>query len=62
MPAALRVFFLVVATVISLGIWLTGYKNVHWLLFLPPAFLYFAAITGFCPGLFFLKKMGLKGP
>lgn len=62
MPSALRVFFIINASVILFGIWLTGFKNVHWLLFLPPIFLYFAGITGFCPGLMILKKLGLKGP
>ena len=48
---AMRFFFLFSGTVIWLGIWLTGFSIVHWLLYVPAAFFYFAAITGICPGL-----------
>lgn len=51
MTAAMRVFFFVTGSVIWLGIWLTGFSGVHWLLYLPAAFFYFAALTGICPGL-----------
>jgi len=36
-----------------LGIWLTGFNTVHWLLYVPVVFFYFAAVTGICPGLAF---------
>ncbi len=48
---AMRFFFVVVASTILLGIWLTGFKTVHWLLYVPMVFFYFAAITGICPGM-----------
>lgn len=48
---AMRFFFLVVGSILWLGIWLTGFATVHWLLYLPPVFLYFAAATGICPGM-----------
>jgi len=51
--AAMRFFFLVVASVVLLGIWLTGFNTVHWLLYVPVVFFYFAAATGICPGLSF---------
>jgi hypothetical protein len=35
------------------GIWLTGFNLVHWLLYVPVVFFYFAAVTGICPGLIF---------
>jgi hypothetical protein len=60
--SALRVLFLVIAAVILLGIWLTGFGVAHWVLYLPAAFLAFAGITGICPGLIILTKLGLKGP
>jgi len=61
--AAMRFFFLVIGSVILLGIWLTGFNVVHWLLFLPVVFLYFAAITGICPGLIFSNMLfGTKPP
>jgi len=47
----MRFFFLVVGSVIWLGIWLTGFSTVHWLLYVPAVFFYFAAITAICPGL-----------
>ena len=47
----MRFFFVFSATVIFAGIWLTGFSTVNWLLYVPVAFFYFAAITGICPGL-----------
>lgn len=49
--AAMRFFFLVVGSVVLLGIWLTGFNTAHWLLYLPVVFFYFAAVSGICPGL-----------
>ena len=48
---AVRLFLLVVGSVIWGGIALTGFQIVHWLLYVPAGFLVFAAVTGFCPGL-----------
>lgn len=53
----MRFFLLVVAAVMALGIWLTGYKSVHWVLYLPPIFFVFAGVTGICPGMFFSRKL-----
>ena len=60
MGSAQRVLFLVIAVLILVGIWLTGYKAVHWFLYVPPALLLFAGITGICPGLITLRKIGLR--
>ncbi len=57
---ALKMLFLFMAAFISLGIWLTGTNNVHWLLYLPPGALIFAGVTGICPGLMIFKKVGFK--
>ncbi len=57
---AQRVFFLILALTIYLGIYLTGYANVHWFSYVPVAALLFAFITGICPGLKLLKAIGLK--
>jgi hypothetical protein len=46
--SAMRMAFLAVAAVIMLGIWLTGFNTVHWVLYLPVAALTFAGITGIC--------------
>lgn len=46
---AMRFFFFFAGSVMWTGIWLTGFVNAHWLLYLPAALLYFAALTGICP-------------
>jgi hypothetical protein len=58
--SAIRILFLVVAAVILLGIGLTGFKTAHWLLYAPVVLLTFAGITGICPGLAILNKLGIK--
>ena len=57
---ALRMLFLTIAAITAAGIWLTGFDKVHWLLYLPVAFLAFAGITGICPGLIVWSKLGFK--
>jgi len=59
---AIRMLFLIMAAVILLGIWLTGFSVVHWVLYLPAIGLLFAAVTGICPGYILMKKFGFKGP
>jgi len=59
---AVRFFLFVVACVIWVGIWLTGFGTVHWLLYVPAVFFVFAAVTGICPGMFFSKLLFSKGP
>jgi hypothetical protein len=57
--APLRVFYLFGASVIWLGIWLTGFSEASWVLYVPAVTFVFAAITGFCPSLItFRKAMG----
>jgi len=57
---AQRMLFLVMAILISIGIYLTGYQSVHWFLYIPAAALIFAGVTGICPGLMLFKKLGFK--
>ena len=52
---ALRMTFLVIGALIWLGVWLTGFSTVHWLLYIPATFLTFAGVTGICPGLIINK-------
>ena len=59
--SAIRMTFILVAALILVGIWLTGFQNVHWFLYLPPAALLFAGITGICPSFITFKKLGFKG-
>ena len=51
--AAMRFFLFVMGSVVLLGVWLTGFDKVHWLLYVPIVFFYFAAVTGICPGIVF---------
>jgi ABC-type polysaccharide/polyol phosphate export permease len=53
----MRTLFLMIAVLIWVGIWLSGYDTVHWILYLPAAFLTFAAVTGICPGLHIFGKL-----
>ena len=55
--APFRFFSTVIASMILVGIFLTGFSVVHWFLYLPVAFLYFSAVTGFCPGMMVGKML-----
>ncbi len=57
---AQRMVYLTMATVVSIGIWHTGFDKASWVLYIPAAFTLFAGITGICPGLLFWRKCGLK--
>jgi len=59
--SAMRMLFLTISALTLVGIWLTGFSVVHWVLYLPVAFLAFAGITGICPGYLLWKKLGFKG-
>jgi len=54
--ASLRAFYLFVASAIWLGIWLTGFSQSSWVLYVPGVTLIFAAIIGFCPSLIVFRK------
>lgn len=56
--AAQRMLFLIMASLVAAGIYLSGYTTVHWILYLPAIGLGFAGITGICPGMVLLKKIG----
>jgi len=60
--APLRFFMLVAGTTTWLGIWLTGFNNAHWLLYIPAVFFVFAAVTGICPGMIFSNMLFAKKP
>jgi hypothetical protein len=57
---AIRALFLLMSTVVLIGIWLSGFAQVHWFLYVAPVMLTFAGVTGICPGLIVFKKLGLK--
>jgi len=52
---SMRLFFAVSGSIIWLGIWLSGFSAVHWLLYVPACFFAFAVITGICPGMIVSK-------
>jgi hypothetical protein len=54
---SMRVWFAFFGAVIWIGIILTGFSNVHWLLYIPAAGLIFAAITGICPSQIMINKL-----
>ncbi len=54
---SMRFFFLVAGLIIWLGIYLTGFNVVHWILYFPAVFFIFAAVTGICPGMIMSKKL-----
>lgn len=58
--SAMRMVFLTVALILMLGIWLSGFDKVHWVLYIPTVFFMFAGLTGICPGAIFWKRIGFK--
>jgi hypothetical protein len=58
--SALRMQFFTLAIIYFVGIWLTGFENAHWFLYVPVVLMLFAGITGICPGLMLWKKLGFK--
>lgn len=55
--AAMRFFFLVSGSLMWLGIWLTGFDLVHWVLYIPAVTFWLAALTGLCIGMIVSRKL-----
>ena len=53
----MRIWFVLFAVIILIGIYLTGFSNVHWFLYVPVAGFLFAAITGICPSMGLTNKI-----
>ena len=47
---AMRLFLINAALFILLGIWLTGFDQVHWFLYVLPGIFTLSAAFGVCPG------------
>lgn len=60
MEASMKTFFLFVGVLLWIGIWQTGFKASHWLLYLPATFFLFSAVTGVCPGMILFKELFKK--
>jgi len=58
--SAQRMLFLTVAVLLIVGIWLTGWGQAHWLLYVVVGMLSFAFVSGICPGLILFQKLGFK--
>lgn len=60
-----RLLFMNITLLSSIGIWLTGFDQVHWFAYVVPAALLFAALSGYCIGLdisrMLLKLFGIVG-
>ena len=54
-----RLLFMNITLLSSIGIWLTGFDQVHWFAYVVPAALLFAAFSGYCIGLD-ISRMLLK--
>ena len=54
-----RLFFMNITLLSSIGIWLTGFDQVHWFAYFVPGALLFAALSGYCVGLD-ISRMVLK--
>lgn len=54
---SMRVWFAGFGVLILVGIYLTGFAYVHWLLYVPVAGSFFAAASGICPSQLLVSKM-----
>jgi len=48
---AMRIFLINSALFILLGIWLTGFEQVHWFIYVIPGIYTISALFGICPGI-----------
>ena len=58
--SANRLLYASFALILIAGIGLTGFDQVHWLLYVPLLFSSFAALTGICLNLIFWKSLGFE--
>ena len=56
-PKSMRVWFAFMGIILCLGIYLTGFSNVNWLMYVPVVGFLFAAGTGICPSQVMIFKM-----
>ena len=47
-PKSLRIWYAFMGVLLWTAIYLTGFSNVHWLIYLPAGGFIFSAITGIC--------------
>jgi hypothetical protein len=49
--APMRLFLMNAALVMFIGIWLSGFEQVHWSIYIIPALFSASALFGICPGI-----------
>jgi len=54
---SMRIWYAFVGIILWAGIYLSGFSNVHWLLYVPAIGFVFAAIIGLCLSLTAISKM-----
>ena len=58
---SMRIWFVLMGTMLWIGIYLTGFANANWVLYVPASGLILAAILGFCPVQTLIARMrGVK--
>lgn len=58
--SANRMLYLSFAALLFAGIALSGFAEVHWLLYLPLGFATFAGLTGYCLNLMLWRRLGFE--
>jgi hypothetical protein len=48
-PLSMRIWFVFMGAILWLGIYLSGFSNVSWVLYVPAAAFVIAGVTGICP-------------
>lgn len=54
-----RLFFLEGFFISMIGIWLSGFTEVHWFMYAVPVGFLIASLTGFCLGYFLTSKVAI---
>lgn len=54
---AMRLFLFNASVLMLVGLWLTGFDQVHWFAYLAPGFFLVAAASGICPGLMMTQRV-----
>lgn len=54
---SLRIFLFISSLAQALGIWLSGYENVHWFLYVIPIMFLGVALNGYCSMLILVQKI-----
>ena len=53
----MRLWFIGPILMLWIGIYLTGFDVIHWLVYIPAVMSVFAFATGLCPGMFLIRNI-----